>query len=206
MCSGNSCGTKCFFQQRAVMWTACADARRRGSRRRSGPSGSPLTGSSSTSTLLDPPMSYPRASWQKYQDTVWQDRCWWAGSVVSCCVKRSILRPHFIPNHWYFSSFTHAEPLLLDPTGAVSRPCAHNGLLVMAFRNLNGPCQLDIFKQAGLMIGFGAGVGHMSAIVGLQTCCNELVRAECEFVWRNREAVVGSPSCVIFQHLPGIGV
>lgn len=42
------------------------------------------------------------------------------------------------------------------------------------------------------MIGFGAGVGQMSAIFGLQTCRNELVGGESELVWRNREAVVGA--------------
>lgn len=42
------------------------------------------------------------------------------------------------------------------------------------------------------MIGFGAGVGQMSAIFGLQTCCNELLSGqESELTWRNREAVVG---------------
>lgn len=56
------------------------------------------------------------------------------------------------------------------------------------------------------MIGFGAGVGQMNAIFGLQTFCNEQVGGESEFVWKNREAVVGPPSCEIFQHLPGIRV
>lgn len=56
------------------------------------------------------------------------------------------------------------------------------------------------------MIGFGAGVGQMSAIFALQTCCNELVGGESELAWKNREAVVGPPSCEIFQHLPGIRV
>ncbi len=56
------------------------------------------------------------------------------------------------------------------------------------------------------MIGFGAGVGQMSAIFGLQTCCNELVGGQSELAWKNREAVVGPPSCEIFQHLPRIRV
>lgn len=30
------------------------------------------------------------------------------------------------------------------------------------------------------MIGFGAGVGQMSSIFGLQTCCNELLGGESE--------------------------
>lgn len=58
---------------------------------------------------------------------------------------------------------------------------------------VKGPCQWDIFRQVGLMIGFGAGVGQMSAIFGLQTCCNELVRGENQPVWQNRETVVGPP-------------
>lgn len=56
------------------------------------------------------------------------------------------------------------------------------------------------------MIGFGAGVGQMSAIFGLQTCCNEPFGGESELTWRNREAVVGPQSCEIFQHLTGIRV
>lgn len=56
------------------------------------------------------------------------------------------------------------------------------------------------------MIGFGAGVGQMSAIFGLQTCCNELVGGESELAWKNREAVVGPPSREMFQHLRGIRV
>lgn len=56
------------------------------------------------------------------------------------------------------------------------------------------------------MIGFGAGVGQMSAVFGLQTCCNELVGGESEFAWKNRETVVGPPNCEISQHLPGTGV
>lgn len=32
------------------------------------------------------------------------------------------------------------------------------------------------------------------------------LEGESEFVWKNREAVVGPPSCEIFQHLPGIRV
>lgn len=51
------------------------------------------------------------------------------------------------------------------------------------------------------MIGFEAGVGQMSAIFGLQTCCNELVGGESELAWKNRETVVGRPSREIFQHL-----
>lgn len=84
-CWGNGCGIKYLSQQRAVTWTVCDDARRRGSGRPLGPCGSPSTGNSSTSTLLGRTMSWARvwASQQNYQDTVWRDRCWWAGNVVS---------------------------------------------------------------------------------------------------------------------------
>lgn len=84
-CCGNSCGIKCLSQQRAVTWTACADAQRRGSGRPSGPWGSPSTGNSSTSTLPVRTTSSARvwASRLSCRDTVWQDRCWWAGNVVS---------------------------------------------------------------------------------------------------------------------------
>lgn len=84
-CCGNSCGIKCLSQQRAVTWTVCADVRRKGSGRPSGPWGSPSTGNSSTSTLPGLTTSSARvwASQQSFQDTVWQDRCWWAGNVVS---------------------------------------------------------------------------------------------------------------------------
>lgn len=84
-CCGNSCGIKCLSQQRVVTWTVCADVRRRGSGRPSGPWGSPSTGNSSTSTLPGLTTSLARvwASQQSFQDTVWQDRCWWAGNVVS---------------------------------------------------------------------------------------------------------------------------
>lgn len=54
------------------------------------------------------------------------------------------------------------------------------------------------------MIEFGAGVGQMSAIFGLQTCCNELAGGESEFVWQNRGTVVGPARYEIFQHLCGI--
>lgn len=53
------------------------------------------------------------------------------------------------------------------------------------------------------MIGFGAGAGQMSAIFGLQTRSNEPLGVESGLARRNREAVVGLPSCEIFQHLPG---
>lgn len=54
------------------------------------------------------------------------------------------------------------------------------------------------------MIGFGAGAGQMSAIFGLQTRSNEPPGVESGLARRNRETVVGLPSCEIFQHLPGI--
>lgn len=44
----------------------------------------------------------------------------------------------------------------------------------------------------------------MSAIFGLQTCSNEPLGVESGLAQRNRETVVGLPSCEIFQHLPGI--
>lgn len=58
-------------------------------------------------------------------------------------------------------------------------------------RPTGGVCQCDLFRAAGLMIRFGAGVCQMRAIFGRETCCN-------------REPVVGAPSCEIFQRLPGI--
>lgn len=84
-CTGNSCGIKCFSQQRAVTWTVCADAQRSDSGRPSGPWGSPSTGNSSISTLLGLTTNYPRiqTSQLNWQDTVWEHRCWWAGNVVS---------------------------------------------------------------------------------------------------------------------------
>lgn len=40
------------------------------------------------------------------------------------------------------------------------------------------------------MIGFGAGVGQMSAIFGLQTCCNELVGGESELNGRTERLLL----------------
>lgn len=88
-CSRNRCSIKCFSQQRAVTWTVCADAQRRGSGRPSGPWGNPSTGNSFIYTLPGRIMSFPRirSHRQTWQDTVLEDRCWWAGSVVSLLLR-----------------------------------------------------------------------------------------------------------------------
>lgn len=71
--------------------------------------------------------------------------------------------------------FIFPTALFFEAAALVSIPHTHSRPIVMALSNWIGPSQWDIFRQAGLMIGFGAGVGQMNAIFGLQTFCNEQV-------------------------------
>lgn len=71
--------------------------------------------------------------------------------------------------------FIFPTALFFEAAALVSIPHTHSRPIVMALSNWIGPSQWDIFRQAGLMIGFGAGVGQMNAVFGLQTFCNEQV-------------------------------